>query len=67
MLQVACSRCERRGRYPFYKLIARHGADAPVRIIVPELSADCPKRGSAAQMERRDIPRAAGVVLGRDG
>jgi hypothetical protein len=31
MLQVASSRCERRGRYRLDTLIARHGADAGVR------------------------------------
>lgn len=55
MLNVACSRCGRRGRYRLDKLIARHGADAAVRAIVPELTADCPRRDSAALMERCDI------------
>jgi len=36
---VACSRCERRGRYRLDGLIARHGADTPVRVIVPRLTA----------------------------
>jgi len=45
MLQVACSRCERRGRYRLDTLIARHGADAGVRVIVPELVADCRRCG----------------------
>ena len=55
MLKVACSRCERRGRYRLDNLIARHGADAPMRVIVPELTADCPLRESPALMERCDI------------
>lgn len=55
MLNVACSRCERRGRYRLNNLIARHGADAGVRVIVPELTADCPRRDNAALMERCDI------------
>jgi len=38
MLAVACSRCDRRGRYRLDTLIARHGANAPVRIIVPALT-----------------------------
>jgi len=33
----------------------RHGADTPVRVIVPELTADGPKRDNAALMERCDI------------
>jgi len=54
MLSVACSRCERHGRYRLDNLIARHGADAPVRVVVPELTADCPQRESAALAERCD-------------
>jgi hypothetical protein len=54
MQQVACSRCERRGRYRIDNLIGRHGANAGVRIIVTELTADCPQRDSAALMERCD-------------
>ena len=55
MLTVACSRCERRGRYRLATLIARHGADAGARVIVAEITADCPQRNSAALMERCDI------------
>lgn len=55
MLEVACTRCERRGRYRLDTLVARHGADAGVRAIVPELTADCPRRESAALMERCDV------------
>jgi len=36
-------------------LIACHGGDASVRVIVPELTAECPQRQSAALMERCDI------------
>lgn len=55
MLTVACSRCKRRGRYRLDKLIARYGADASGRIMVPELTADCPQREAAALWERCDI------------
>ena len=55
LLVVACSRCERRGRYRLDNLITRHGADAGVRVIVPELTADCLQRDSVALMERCDI------------
>jgi hypothetical protein len=53
MLEVACSRC---GRYRLDALIGRHGADAGVRVIVPELTADCPRRESAALVERSHSP-----------
>jgi len=54
-LRVACSRCDRRGRDRFDNLVARHGADAAVRVIAPELTADCPQRESPALMERCDL------------
>jgi hypothetical protein len=54
VLEVACSRCERRGRYRLDKLIARYG-DGEAREMIPELTADCPKRGSASLMERCDV------------
>jgi hypothetical protein len=44
-----------RGRYRLDALIARHGAEAGARVIVPELTADCPQRDAAALVERRDI------------
>jgi len=49
------SRCDRRGRYRLDNLIGRHGADAPVRVTGPELTAGCPQRKSAAVMERCDV------------
>ena len=55
MLTVACSRCERRGRYRLDKLIARHGAEVGARVIAPEITADCPHRDAPALMERCDI------------
>jgi hypothetical protein len=55
MLTVACSRCERRGRYRLDALIGRHGAHASARVTVPELTADCTQWRSAALMELCDI------------
>jgi hypothetical protein len=55
MLDVACSRCDRRGRYSVAKLIERYGPDTGVRLMVPELTATCAKRDSPAIYERCDI------------
>lgn len=55
MLAVVCSRCERRGRYRLDALIGRHGAAARVRIIVPALTTNCPRRDSPTLMERCDV------------
>jgi len=55
MLTVAvCSRCARRVRYRLDTLIARHDAEASVRVVVPELIADCSQRESPSLMERCD-------------
>jgi hypothetical protein len=47
-LAVACTRCDRAGRYHMAKLIARHGPVFPVPELLRLLSADCPKRASVS-------------------
>ena len=44
MLDVACSRCERRGRLSVARLLVQHGPDAPVRDAWRDLADDCPRR-----------------------
>jgi hypothetical protein len=44
-------------------LIARHGADAPVRVIAPGLTVDCQRRRADGAV-RRSVSRAANVVSG---
>ena len=46
-LAVACTRCDRAGRYSLDTLIARHGSGYGVPALLAKLSADCPKRKSA--------------------
>jgi hypothetical protein len=46
VLAIACSRCERAGRYPVATLIARYGAACPIPALLLVLSKDCPKRQS---------------------
>ena len=46
VLAVACSRCERAGRYKLDTLIARHGAEFGIPDLLRLLSDDCPKRAS---------------------
>lgn len=65
-LDVACSRCDRRGRYRVDRLIADHGAGKGLPDLAAELASDCPRRenvlrercqvrfpGLAAQAEQR--------------
>jgi hypothetical protein len=46
VLNVACSRCDRAGRYILAVLIARHGADFGIPTLLRQLAANCPKRKS---------------------
>jgi hypothetical protein len=46
VLAVACSRCERAGRYRLDTLIARHGVEFGIPALLRLLSDDCPKRKS---------------------
>jgi hypothetical protein len=48
ILDVACSKCERRGRYKVAELMKRHGADAKLPDLCDILAADCPRINSAA-------------------
>ncbi len=44
VLEIACNRCDRRGRLYSASLIAQHGADMPLPDLLRRLSADCPRR-----------------------
>ena len=46
VLAVACTRCERAGKYRLETLITRHGAGFSVSNLLRMLSEDCPKRKS---------------------
>ncbi|MNT71286.1 hypothetical protein DAMDJJ_08635 [Cupriavidus necator] len=45
-IEVACTRCERRGRYRLSKLIASYGEDFPMTDLGAEIAA-CPRRYAA--------------------
>jgi hypothetical protein len=53
MLEVACSRCERRGRLSVARLIEQHGADAKLPEPRAVLAVDCPHRGATAAVYER--------------
>jgi hypothetical protein len=46
-LEVACTRCDRAGRYPLATLIERHGRSFPIPTL-RAFSEDCPKRFSVS-------------------
>ena len=61
MPEVACHRCEQRGRLRIERLIAEHGTGV-LRAII---AADCPRMRDPSVLiyERRGVPRAAALVL----
>jgi hypothetical protein len=52
MLEVACARCDRRGRLSVAKLIERHGAGAKLPDLRTVLASDCSRVGAASIYER---------------
>jgi hypothetical protein len=48
VLTVACTRCERAGRYNLDTLIARHGEGFGIPKLLRLLSEDCAKRASVS-------------------
>jgi hypothetical protein len=47
-IDVACNRCDRRGRLHTAALVAEHGADMPVPALLRIIAADCPRMRAAA-------------------
>ena len=64
-LLVACTRCDRTGRYQMAKLIERHGAAFGVPSLLRLLSADCAKRASVSAYDLCGIhcPQLPGLFL----
>jgi hypothetical protein len=64
VLAVACSRCERTGRYSLATLIARHGVQFAIPDLLRELSADFPRRQSVSAYDLCGgaLPRATAAV-----
>lgn len=52
MLDVACSRCERRGRLSVARLIEQHGADTGLPELRGILAGDCPRAGAVSTYEQ---------------
>jgi hypothetical protein len=46
-LEIACNRCERKGRAAVDRLMAQHGRLMSIPTLLALLSADCPKRQAA--------------------
>ena len=48
MLEVACSRCHRRGRLRVARLLEQHGADMGLPALRGIIAADCPRVAAVA-------------------
>ena len=52
MLEVACSRCERRGRLSLARLIEQHGADASLGDLREVIAQGCPRLAATSVYDR---------------
>jgi hypothetical protein len=53
-LDIACTRCDRRGRLSTARLVAEHGPTMPLPELRMILAGDCPRRNSGSVAERCD-------------
>jgi hypothetical protein len=67
VLTVACTRCERAGRYNLDTLIARHGEGFSIPKLLRLLSKDWPKRASVIAYHLCGVhcPELPGFFLGK--
>lgn len=63
-LEVACTRCDRRGRLSIRRLIAEHGAETSIHAATEGINADCARRDEHALRDRCDVyfPGLAGLL-----
>ena len=52
VLNVACDKCSRAGRYRLERLIALHGRDAKLTDWLDAIASDCPKRATVSWNDR---------------
>jgi len=63
LLDIACHRCERRGRVSLARLIEEHGADTGLPDLWESLSDDCANATSGEQVEdHSQVERALGCL-----
>jgi hypothetical protein len=66
MLDVACSRCTRRGRLRLADLVAKLGPDFPMTQLGAEVGADCSRRRDPGPGHRCDVyyPQLREIMYG---
>lgn len=67
MLEIACSRCERRGLLRLDRLIEEHGADMGLPVLGQILARDCPYAASTSIQDRCGVcfPQLPGLFPAR--
>lgn len=67
VLTVACTRCDRAGKYRLETIITRHREDFGVQDLLRLLSDDCPKRNSVTVYDLCGIhcPQLPAFFLGK--
>jgi hypothetical protein len=68
-ISIACSRCDRAGRYNLGALIAQHGPYFGIPLLLEIFSADCPKRESRSAYDLCGIhaPELSGLFMASAG
>lgn len=66
MLDVACSRCERRGRLRLADWLGKLGPDFPMTELGAEVGADCVRRQETGPNNRCDVyyPKLTEIIYG---
>ena len=54
MIEIRCGRCERAGRLSVARLLAEHGPNASMGVVMRAQVGDCPNRESTQIQERCD-------------
>jgi hypothetical protein len=66
-LNVACAKCDRRGRYRVTTLVREIGLDGNLANRLARLSADCPDRQAVSFSDRCDVRRPDLLKLANPG
>ena len=58
MIEIRCGRCARYGRLSVARLLAEHGPNTDLGVVMRAQVGDCPKRDAAQIQDRCDPPGA---------
>jgi hypothetical protein len=66
-LEIACNRCDRKGKAAVDRLMAEHGPLMSIPTLLALLSADCPKRQAAKMHDvcGAHMPQLPGIFMSK--